>query len=142
VFIADPTGPRPFYVIGNNLNTIGGVVDALAAGTNAIEPDLNGHMNSKDLYISHGLAGDFAPSPIGCLDQLHTIALKNPQLALVVFECIPRVCSPGNGLILITAVRERLTFDIPVNITLSVASLDDSKMVDSIHPRLRSREGL
>jgi hypothetical protein len=133
VFIADPTGPRPFYVIGNNLNTIGGVVDALAAGTNAIEPDL---------YISHGLAGDFAPSPIGCLDQLHTIALKNPQLALVVFECIPRVCSPGNGLILITAVRERLTFDIPVNITLSVASLDDSKMVDSIHPRLRSREGL
>lgn len=142
VQVVDPAGPRPFYLIGHNPNNIGLAVDALEAGANSLEPDVNRHTSSNDLYISHGLAGDFAPTLVEYLQQLHEIAAKKPQLALVMFDCKSDGCSPDNGLILLNAIREHLTFDLPLNIILSVASLADTKMFALIHSILRSREGL
>src|SRR5258706_3885274 len=36
------SSPRPFYVVGHNPNTLADVDDALGAGANALEPDIQG----------------------------------------------------------------------------------------------------
>src|SRR5215472_2979166 len=45
--------PRPFYIIGHNPNTIEDVLDALAGGCNALEPDISqiNDCNGKALLI-------------------------------------------------------------------------------------------
>lgn len=40
VRVVPAAGPRPFYVVGHNPNTIADVNDALSKGANAIEPDV------------------------------------------------------------------------------------------------------
>jgi hypothetical protein len=142
ILVADPAGPRPFYRIGHNPNDFETVVEQLGVGANALEPDVNRHTSSNDLYISHGLAGDDNLTLTEYLDQLHTVAVANPQLALIMFDCKSPACSQGNGLILLKAIREHLTFDLPLNIIISIASLDDASMFELIYPILRSREGL
>jgi hypothetical protein len=143
VVVISASGPRPFYVVGHNPNTISEVKDALNAGANAIEPDVNVfESDPTKLCISHsgGDAGD--PSLVQFLTDLHTVALQNPQLALIVFDCKPDTTTPSFGLELLNAIRTNLTFDIPLNVILSVSSLSEIGMFDNIRNILGPREGL
>jgi PLAT/LH2 domain len=134
VVVISASGPRPFYVVGHNPNTISEVKDALNAGANAIEPDVNVfESDPTKLCISHsgGDAGD--PSLVQFLTDLHTVALQNPQLALIVFDCKPDTTTPSFGLELLNAIRTNLTFDIPLNVILSVSSLPNANYELAIH---------
>jgi hypothetical protein len=145
-------GPRPFYVIGHNPNTISMVLDALNSGANAIEPDVNLNLstNPPSLCISHDPIPDppipaFAPSSSleQYLTDLHNLsALTYPGLVLVVFDCKPPIATPEYGLQLLEAIRAHLTSGTDINVILSVAKLKDAAMFDKIRHMLRPREGL
>jgi hypothetical protein len=143
------TGPRPFYVVGHNPNKISEVIAALDAGANAIEPDVNVYEDRQnELCISEaGIidsdeGGDSdAPSLARFLDKLHTIALKRPELALIVFDCKPKAATPELGATLLDQVRKRLTYDTNVNIIISVSSLSETAIFRDIKGILGPREG-
>ena len=141
--------PRPFYVVGHNPNSIPEVLKALDAGANAIEPDINVYQSrptefcvgeSTLLEPNHG-ASDSAPSLDGFLTELHDIALRNPQLALVVFDCKRRVATPELGAAFLQKVRTLLTHDTQLNVIVSVASLTETAIFDLIKTQLGPREG-
>ena len=144
------TGPRPFYVVGHNPNTIAAVNAALDAGANAIEPDVNVYDDRQnDLCISEAgvldadEGGDSdAPSLAQFLDELHGIARKRPELALVVFDCKPKVATPVLGATLLREIRNRLTFDTKLNVIISVSQQSESAIFDDIKKILGPREGL
>jgi hypothetical protein len=141
--LADSTTVRPFYVVGHNPNTIDKVLDALDAGANAVEPDVN--VFEKDpgrLCISHGEGGRDAPSLEQFLTDLHGVAVEHPALSLVVFDCKPKVATPDFGLTLLGAIREHLTYDIALNVIVSVANLSEAGAFDRIRGMLGPREGL
>lgn len=79
---------------------------------------------------------------IGYLQGLHAIALANPQLALVVFDFKHPAHNLDNGLAHMTAIREHLTFDLPINSLISVDKLSGVSMFGKIHSVLGSCEGL
>ena len=141
--------PRPFYAVGHNPNSIPQVLQALAAGANALEPDINVYQDrptefcvaDAPLLEPHQGAGDSAPPLDGFLTELHDIALRNPQLALVVFDCKPRVATPELGAALLQKVRTLLTHDTQLNVILSVASLAEAAIFDVIQTQLGPREG-
>jgi glycerophosphoryl diester phosphodiesterase len=142
-------GPRPFYVMAHNPNTISDVRDALANGANCVEPDVNVYDDTTDqLCISeagitgNSTAGSSAPLLVGFLNDLRQAAMDFPQLALVVFDTKSPAVSAVNGLTLLSAIREHLTADTDLNVIISVASLSETAMFDSIKNRLRPREGL
>ncbi|MEV0680155.1 PLAT/LH2 domain-containing protein [Actinosynnema sp. NPDC050436] len=136
-------GRRPFYILGHNTNTIAEVKTALAQGANALEPDVNVFSDDEGkLCISHGEGDSSAPVLVDFLKDLHTIAVQNPQLALVVFDCKSTAATPDFGLELLDAIRANLTFDLPLNVIISVASFDDVSMFDKIHGLVDGREGL
>ncbi len=143
VGVTSASGPRPFYVVGHNPNTIAEVLDALNAGANALEPDVNVFENDPtQLCISHSGGDPGDPSLVQYLTALHAVAQQHPQLALVVFDCKPATNTPAFGLQLLTAIRTHLTFDIPLNIILSVSELGETGMFDNIRNLLGPREGL
>ena len=139
-------GPRPFYVIGHNTNTIEQVKDCLHGGANALEPDVNVYADdSSRLCISHGRGGSTAPDLPSFLGDLHETAAANPALALIVFDCKPPTATPEHGLALLTAIRLHLTHDRPdLTIVLSIANREDDKdrVFALIHDGLGPREGL
>lgn len=136
-------GPRPFYVVGHNPNTMAKVNDALAAGANALEPDINVYAsdNSK-LCVSHGKGDANAPSLVQFLKDLHTVALAHPELSLIVFDCKPESVSAQNGLTILNAVRTHLTYDTNINVILSVSKMESVTMFDTIKTMLGPREGI
>jgi hypothetical protein len=144
------TGPRPFYVVGHNPNKISDVVAALDAGANAVEPDVNVYEDHQDqICISEvgtldtDKGGDEEAPALGVfLDQLHHVALQRPELALVVFDCKPKVSTPELGARLLAEIRKRLTFDTELNIIISVSSLDHKAIFDKIKYGLGPREAL
>jgi PLAT/LH2 domain len=144
VRVVPATGPRPFYVVGHNPNTIAEVNHALSKGANAIEPDVNVfESNSSELCISHSGGDSGDPSLVQFLDDLHNVASQqNSPLALIVFDCKPDTNTADFGLTLLTAIRTHLTFDIPLNIIISVSSFDGVGMFDKIRGILGPREGL
>jgi hypothetical protein len=140
--------PRPFYVVGHNPNTIDDVNAALDAGANAIEPDVNVHEDGT-LCISEvtvagakTLAHSDAPSLEDFLNDLHDIAVRRPELALVVFDVKPQAARPEYGPILLREIRTRLTHDTNVNVIISVADLPHTHLFDGIKDSLGQREGL
>jgi len=143
-------GPRPFYVVGHNPNTIADVIAALDAGANAIEPDVNVYEDRQgELCISEvGTldkdkgGGDDAPSLANYLDDLHLVALERPELSLVVFDCKPKVSAPEHGLKLLQEIRARLTHDTDLNVIISVSSLSYTAIFDTIKGQLGPREGV
>lgn len=142
-------GPRPFYVMAHNPNWIGDVRDALAVGANCVEPDVNVYDGTTDqLCISEaGITGNTggdsgAPALVDFLQDLRQAAIDFPQLALVIFDTKSPAVSAANGLTLLSAIREHLTADTDLNVIISVASLSETAMFDSIKNRLRPREGL
>lgn len=58
------------------------------------------------------------------------------------FDCKPDTNTPDLGLTLLTAIRTHLTFDIPLNIIISVSSFDGIAMFNNIRGMLGPREGL
>ena len=147
----DPAlGPRPFYCVGHNPNSISLVQAALAAGANAIEPDVNAYADQPtELCIGeadildpmHG-CDPTAPALTDFLDALHGIAVQTPALTLVVFDCKPKISTADFGLTLLTEIRNRLTFDTGLNVILSVANRSQGAFFDSIRQSLGPREGL
>lgn len=136
-------GPRPFYVVGHNPNTIAEVNAALAAGANALEPDINVYKNdNSQLCISHGEGDAGAPSLVQFLKDLHTVALAHPELSLIVFDCKPGSVSAANGLTILNAVRTHLTFDTNINVIISVSAMESAVMFDTIKTMLGPREGV
>jgi hypothetical protein len=142
-------GPRPFYIFGHNPNSISDVIDALKAGANAIEPDVNVFEHDQNalcisevgLPLTH-LGGDSdSPTLARYLDDLHAVAQSFPQLACVVFDCKPKVATGTLGLRLLSEIRQRLTYDNDINIIISVSSLSEFAIFNEIKGGLRSREG-
>jgi hypothetical protein len=134
---------RPFYVIGHNPNTIAEVNTALKQGANGVEPDVNVFSSDQTkLCISHGEGGSDAPALADFLKDLHAVAVQNPQLALIVFDCKSPAAKPDFGLELLTAIRAHLTFDLPLSVIISVASFGDVAMFDKIYGLMGPREGL
>lgn len=142
-------GPRPFYIFGHNPNSISDVIDALKAGANAIEPDVNVFEdNQNTLCISEvGIidtdeGGDSdAPTLAQYLDDLHVVAQAFPELSCVVFDCKPKVATGAHGAKLLSEVRKRLTYDNDINIIISVSSLSEFAIFDDIKSILGPREG-
>lgn len=136
-------GPRPFYVCGHNPNTIAEVKEALAQGANAVEPDINVYKDgSGRLCISHGEGDEDAPSLEQYLKDLHTVAVANPQLAFVIFDCKPGSVSPENGRAILAAIRKHLTYDLKISFVISVAKFESVRMFDLIKDDLRPNEGV
>ena len=138
-------GPRPFYVVGHNPNTIADATKDLNDGANALEPDVQVYSDHPEqLCINHGTGGSSAPSLVSYLDGLHTLAAANPQLALVVFDCKQEATSPDHGFELLTAIRTHLTFDNDLNVIISIGNRDHNQgaFFDRIVDILGPREGL
>lgn len=136
-------GPRPFYVFGHNPNTIKDVEKALAAGANAIEPDLNVFEDPPDqISVSHSEGDPGDPTLVEYLQQLHQVAAAHPALALVVFDCKEKVATADHGFEILDAVRNHLTFDNDLNIVISVGKIADGAIFDRIRGLLGPREGL
>jgi hypothetical protein len=123
---------------------------ALDKGANAIEPDVNAYADRpNELCIGeasiidpdYGCEPD-APSLAQYLDALHGIALQRPELALVVFDCKPKIATPELGLALRTEVRNRLTFDTGLNAVFSVSDRSQGAFFDRIRHDMGPREGL
>src|SRR4051794_24455362 len=123
--IRQPTEPRPFYVIRHNPNTIDLVEEALNAGANGIEPDINVFLDRPDeLCISH-LPGIFDAPPLEIfLTKLRETTLRDQRLCLVVFDCKSAAATPAFGLQLLLAIRSCLTHDTTLNIIISVSEMD------------------
>ncbi len=163
------TDARPFYVMAHNPNTIEDVDDALQAGANALEPDLNilpaGSVAGIPCNPPPGLCFEDNPDGIvvyhdhfalttripttleNFLDDLHQRAVDNPQLALIFFDVKPSVAElpngPANGLKILTEIRNRLNTDgVNLNIIINVGSRDDRHLFDLIMPMLGEREGV
>jgi hypothetical protein len=138
-----PSGPRPFYVFGHNPNTLALVTQDIADGANALEPDVNVYSNAQGtLCVSHGEGAASDPTLIDFLTQLHTIAVANPALSLIVFDCKPKTATAAHGTEILNAIRENLTFDTQLNVIISVGSLADTAIFDDIKTMLGPREGV
>ncbi|MDB6010104.1 MAG: uncharacterized protein JWL65_2354 [Gammaproteobacteria bacterium] len=138
-------GPRPFYVVGHNPNTLKDATNALNAGANGLEPDVQVYEDHTDqLCISHGTGEPSAPSLVAYLQGLHQLAHDHPGLSLVVFDCKPTVTSPNHGFELLMAIRSHLTFDNDLNVIISIGNRDDNQggFFDRIVDILGPREGL
>ena len=62
---APQSGPRPFYVIAHNPNSLSEAFQALREGANALEPDVNIYDSTDALCIGEaGLSGKKRPAPI------------------------------------------------------------------------------
>jgi glycerophosphoryl diester phosphodiesterase len=126
-------GPVPFYILGHNTNTIGDVIAAIHQGANAIEVDVTTYeFNLNKLCVDHaGITGD-SPGRVGAprfdefLDELRTVALHHPGLALVVFDCKPPAATPQLGRTILDNVRRRLSNDTRINVIISVGDVTSS----------------
>jgi hypothetical protein len=141
-------GPRPFYVVGHNPNSAVAASEALSAGANALEPDVQVvAIHPDQLCISHDPGG--LPFPVvplvEYLNHLHDLAQQHPQFALVVFDCkMEAAVHPEHGFTLLMAIRKHLTYDNELNVILSIASRDGGQgaFFDRIVDLLGPREGL
>src|SRR5262249_22725145 len=124
---------RPFYVVAHNPNSFADADNALAAGANALEPDIQNlhgcHGYQHKLVVQHddpcGISGldDDTPTLEDYLDHVHQLALQYPeQLALVMLDVKPESVSPESGDEIIKAIRQHLNWggvDVPVIISVA-----------------------
>ena len=143
--------PRPFYIVGHNTNSIADVQSALANGANAIEVDVNVYEKQQDkLCISETGTLDTdkggsssAPSLEQFLTELQPIVIANPEnLALVIFDCKPKVATAQHGSTLLRVVRELLTPNNSLKIIISVAQLSERAIFTNISSILSANEGV
>jgi hypothetical protein len=143
-------GPRPFYILGHNTNTIADVIAALDVGANAIESDVNTYEDHPDqLCIGESGAIDTdegadskAPSLTQYLQDLHGVAVNRPELALVVFDCKRNAATPEFGATLLQQIRKELTHDTNLNVIISVGEFGYQSIFQIIRGQLQAREGV
>jgi hypothetical protein len=141
--IRQQTEPRPFYVIRHNPNTIDLVEEALNAGVNGIEPDVNVYTDRpEELCISHLKGDSDAPALETYLTKLREITLRDQRLCLVVFDCKSATATPAFGLKLLQSIRSCLTRETMLNIIISVSAVEHATIFDQIGDMLGPREGL
>jgi glycerophosphoryl diester phosphodiesterase len=121
---------RPFYIIGHNPNSIPQVLEALKAGANAVEPDVNVYDNNEgSLCISHGEGASDAPPLVEFLRELHDRALEHPELALVEFDCKPKASTAAHGETLLNAIETYLLPGTGLNVIISIANLEKQAQI-------------
>jgi len=143
--------PRPFYIVAHNPNTIHDVEVSLAAGANALEPDIttaddcDGQTilvdKDSDIPFNGGDCDD--TRLVDWLDAVHNLAISNPQLALIVFDIKSPAASAAHGVEILDAVRQHLNFGpVNMNVIFSVATRDDGDVFNDILSQLGEREGV
>jgi hypothetical protein len=141
--------PRPFYVIGHNPNSVQDVLDSLAGGANALEPDIS-QIDCDGKPILTTWDTDLGiPSCAGAMrlvdwcDAVNAIAKTNPQLAMVVFDIKPPAKDPSNGPLIMDAVRNHLNKDgVNLNVIYSVPTTNVGTVFDHIIDKLLPTEGV
>ncbi len=147
------SSPRPFYIFAHNPNTLEDVRIALAAGANALEPDIT----RADCGATDPLANlvnwdSSAPNRGGrCtdtklsewLDGVHELAITNRQLALVVFDVKSSAATALDGMAIRRAIRAHLNTDgVELNVIISVATKADLAVFKDILVGMGPREGV
>lgn len=134
--------PRPFYIIQHNPNSISEVLEALAGGANAIEPDINIFAdNPEALCVSHTQGDDSDLTLVEYLQGLHDVVMEHPELALIIFDCKEEVATADRGVEILQAIRTHLTHDNQVKVILSVGKLADGDLFTKICTMLGPNEG-
>src|SRR5258708_3974154 len=159
--------PRPFYIWGHNPNSFGKIDADLAAGANALEPDItlaaDAPCSGTDATILD-LVDEDSSSPYrgglcfdthfaDWLDHVRAKALEpGSKLALIAFDIKSSVADAQHVKKILDAIRSHLTFYVPtLNVILSVGSIADAKTAfgegtetgwAGIRPPLREREGV
>jgi hypothetical protein len=142
---------RPFYVMGHNTNTMQEVRDAVNAGANAIEPDLNYDEATDTLIVSHGKIS---------AGRSHQAKVEAARFDKYLAELVQFATEPGNGrnlalvyidskieggrlgqrtLELVHAAYDRAGLTLPT--IYAVGSLPMTNFFDTMGPNLRSYEG-
>jgi hypothetical protein len=131
--------------VGHNPNSIDDVNAALDAGANAIEPDVNVYSKGGyDLCISHNEGDADAPSLAQYIEDLRGVALRRPELALVVFDCKEEMIKAAPHDLaseLLSLIQDRLT-PVGLNVIISIADLKNIYFFDQIRNRLGPRVGV
>jgi hypothetical protein len=142
------SSPRPVYIMGHNPNNFGKIDNDLAAGANALEPDItlatdagtSGCPNTTDSTIADLVDEDSSSPYRGGLcnadthfeDLLKHIATKaqepGSKLALVLFDIKPSVADAAHVKAILDAIRAHLTVNVPtLNVLLNVGSVGDGQ---------------
>jgi hypothetical protein len=142
---------HPFYVTGHNTNTMQEVRDAVNAGANAIEPDLNYDALTDTLIVSH----DAIP-----LGPSHHAKVEAARFDKFLAELAQFATEPGNGrnlalvyidskieggrlgqrtLEFVHAAYDRAGLTLPT--IYAVGSLSMTTFFDTMGPNLRPYEG-
>jgi hypothetical protein len=161
---------RPFYIFAHNPNQIDGVendVDrALAAGANALEPDImrfsdtavypgpcsfglcniNATAGPAGLFVYHDHVGLTTRKPSTVEDYfeyLHSKIEAGANIALVVLDIKTDAATSTNVQNLLTAVHTHLNYgDVLVNVIYSVGSISDLRPLLTIDRLINDNEGL
>jgi hypothetical protein len=147
------SSPRPFYVVGHNPNTLADVDDALGAGANALEPDIQAMTdcdpgNTLPLRIMHGDpcgadAEDLGPTLDDFLEGIHAMLPQHPQLSLIVFDIKHAAATADRGEQILDSIHKHLNYDgVQIHVILSVAETNDGAVFDNILGKLGPLEGV
>ena len=158
---------RPVYVMGHNPNSFGKIDNDLAAGANALEPDItlaqdavNGACPGTTDATIADLVSEDSSSPYrgglckadthfeDLLDHLKAKASEpGSKLALILFDIKPSAADGVHVRKILSAIRTHLTMNLPtLNVVLNVGSLSDAQTAfgaAGIRPSdLGAREGV
>jgi len=156
---ANGANPRPFYIVAHNPNTTADVDDALAAGANALEPDITKayFLGIEDTYpdtleylvdwdsSTPYRAGTLSDTPFsGWLAHVHDVAAANPnKIALILFDTKPSAAKTDLGPVILDAVRNILnTNGVNIPFVISVGTTNDGAVYDDILTTLGPTEGV
>jgi glycerophosphoryl diester phosphodiesterase len=141
--LADPR--RPFYLIAHRCNDLQSVIDAVAAGANAIECDIQFTDNQRgvggiEFVVNHDndwteVSDDLVPYLAGVVKVLR----DNPKVALWIFDL--KDDDPADAVRLRNTIRKHLTDHVPINVILSQADYASRGFFEPIKGGLRRGEG-
>ncbi|HWY69893.1 MAG TPA: hypothetical protein VNX88_14575 [Terriglobales bacterium] len=155
---------RPFYIVAHNPNEISDVDAVLAAGANALEPDVmrfsdatvvgpadtdhvNTHAGASGLFMYHDHVVITTRLPTTVEDYFdyvhHLIADIGVNISLITLDIKSAAASSGLVLNLQNAVHTHLNHDgVRVNVIYSVGSTSDIGALFALGGRLDDNEGV
>src|SRR5687767_11163823 len=145
--------PRPFYVIAHNTDKLWEVEDALAAGANALGPDI-GSMDpcdpdmSEPLRVMHGDPCDGVGADDPTLDEWlegvrNLVVTKYPHLSLIAFDVKPSAAHPIRGEQILNSIRNHLNRDgVQIPVIISIAQTTEGAVFDNILDKPGPLEGV
>jgi hypothetical protein len=135
---------RHFYIVGHNPNTIDEVRRHLAAGANALEPDvmhfsedaidpdgyyINSYAADSGLFMYHDdvLLTTRKPTTVeDYLAAVHDMVKRGDNIALITFDIKSPAANREDGQRLVSAVQDYLNYDdVLVNVIFSVGDYPD-----------------